>query len=74
MPETSLKTEVSDVKRRCHQVLELLKSEPVLHIGSIQEELNVSKPQALTVLQRLELSQLITCRVRQRETFISLRK
>ncbi|HEY9605217.1 MAG TPA: hypothetical protein V6C85_26665 [Allocoleopsis sp.] len=74
MPETSFKTEVSDVKERCQQVLELLTHEPVLHISSIQEELSVSKPQALTVLQRLESSRLITCRVRQRETFISLRK
>lgn len=74
MPETSLKTEVSDVKERCKTVLRLLESEPVLHISSIQEELGVTKPQALTVLQRLESSRLITCRVQQRETFIALRQ
>lgn len=60
MPETSLNTRVQDVAQHCQQVRSLLDSDPQ-SLAAIQAHLELTKPQTLTVLQRLEEQREIFC-------------
>jgi predicted transcriptional regulator len=61
MPETSLNTRVEDINQHCKKVRSLLKEDPQT-LAEIQAHLELTKPQTLTVIQRLEEQQEVSCR------------
>ncbi len=60
MPETTINTRVDGITRHYPVVRSLLKNNPQ-PLMSIQNHLNLTKAQTLSVLQRLEESQDIYC-------------